>query len=228
MSLDPAGRNAASVLRAIKKQKPDAYELINGLLAHVVGEPLKVDARALDQRIDLRFRKDVGDGRRASFTGFDMSEGTLRILGLLLAVFQPRQASVLIIEEPEATVHPALAELVVEVLLNAARDRQVLITTHSPDLLDAKELSEEQIRVVTMERGRTIIAPLSQSSGRALRERLYTPGELLRIDELGQDVEAAKGAARHLDLFGETPGPARGNPGDQGAPVAQYGGWTGL
>ncbi len=79
----------------------------------------------------------------------------------------------------------------------------MIVTTHSPDLLDAKELTDEQIRVVTMESGRTIIAPLSQASRWALRERLYTPGELLRIDELSQDAEAAKEAARHLDLFGE-------------------------
>ena len=203
MSLDSTGRNAASVLRALKQRQPDAYELINGLLAHVVGEPLTVSARTLEQNVDLRFRKDTGDQSPTSFSGFDMSEGTLRILGLLLAVLQPRRPSLLVIEEPEATVHPASAELVVEVLLNAARDRQVVVTTHSPDLLDAKELTEEQIRVVTMERGRTIIAPLSQASRWALRERLYTPGELLRIDELSQDVEAAKEAARHLDLFGE-------------------------
>jgi predicted ATPase len=134
-----------------------------------------------------------------------MSDGTLRILGLLLALYQSWHPSLVAIEEPEATVHPAAAELVVQVLLDASHARQVLVTTHSPDILDAKELSDSQIRVVTMEKGRTIIAPLSSASRQAIRERLYSPGELLRINELSQDVEAARKAAQALDLFPETP-----------------------
>jgi predicted ATPase len=137
-----------------------------------------------------------------------MSAGTLRLLGLLLAVYQPHHPSLVAIEEPEATVHPAVAELVLQVLLDASRDRQVLITTHSPDILDAKELDDRQIRVVTMEHGRTSIAPLSSASRKAIREHLYTPGELLRSNELGQDVQAAEDSARRLDLFGEIPLPA--------------------
>ncbi len=82
MSLDSTGKNAASVLRALQQRQPDAGELINGLLAHVVGEPLTVSARTLEQTVDLRFRKDAGDQSPTSFSGFDMSEGTLRIPSL--------------------------------------------------------------------------------------------------------------------------------------------------
>ena len=138
-----------------------------------------------------------------------MSEGTLRILGLLLAVYQPYRSSVVAIEEPESSVHPAAAELVLQVLLDAAQERQVLITTHSPDILDAKELSDEQIRVVTSAHGRTAIAPMAQASRQAIREHLYTPGELLRSNELSQDVQAATEAAGHLDLFGDVPAASR-------------------
>jgi predicted ATP-binding protein involved in virulence len=95
------------------------------------------------------------------------------------------------------------------VLLDAAQERQVLITTHSPDVLDAKEISDEQIRVVTMAQGRTAIAPLAQASRQAIREHLYTPGELLRSNELNQDVQAAAEAAEQLDLFGEIPAGTR-------------------
>ena len=71
-----------------------------------------------------------------------MSDGTLRVLGLFLAAYQAGHPSVLGIEEPEATVHPAMAEVVTEVLLDAAHDQQVLVTTHSPDILDYKELKD--------------------------------------------------------------------------------------
>lgn len=74
MSLDSTGKNAASVLKALKQRRPDAYEIINGLLSQVIGEPLHVDARTIEQRIDLRFRKDLGEERQVSFSGFDMRE----------------------------------------------------------------------------------------------------------------------------------------------------------
>jgi len=119
-----------------------------------------------------------------------MSDGTLRALGVLLAVYQAGQHSLIAIEEPEATVHPAATEVIVEVLLDAARQRQVLITTHSPDLLDKKDIQEGQLRVVSMEKGKTLISPLSPASREAIRKRLYTPGELLRIDELNADLKS--------------------------------------
>jgi predicted ATPase len=202
-ALDSHGSNAAAVLRALEERAPQVYERINRLLAQAVQGVDKVGTRAERQRVHLEFWKKLGGPEPVLFHGFDMSDGTLRILGLLLALYQPWHPSLVAIEEPEATVHPAAAELIVQILLDAARDRQVLITTHSPDILDAKELSDGQLRLVTMENGRTIVAPLSKASRQAIRERLYTPGELLRIDELSQDVDAAQLASQHLDLFGE-------------------------
>jgi predicted ATPase len=197
-----SGGNAAAVLRWIERTSPEVSERISQLLAYAVQGIQAVKTRTQNDQVVLEFQKDLGAPGSVSFPSTQVSEGTLRILGLLLAVFQPLRPSVLVIEEPEATVHPAAAELVVQVLLNAAQDRQVLITTHSPDILDAKELADNQIRVVTMEAGRTVIAPLSRASRKAIRERLYTPGELLRIDELNQDLAAAREAAHDLDLFG--------------------------
>jgi predicted ATPase len=130
-----------------------------------------------------------------------MSDGTLRVLGLLLAVYQPGPYSVVAIEEPEATVNPAVAEVVVEVLMDAANGKQVILTSHSPDILDYKDLTDNQIRVVTMAHGRTLIAPVSEAGRMAIQERLYTPGELLRSGELSPDLEAAEQAAQQLSLF---------------------------
>jgi predicted ATPase len=130
-----------------------------------------------------------------------MSDGTLRVLGLLLAVYQPGQHSVVAIEEPEATVHPAVTELLVQVFMDASNERQILLTTHSPDILDQKELEDTQIRVVSLVQSRTQVSPLSDSSRKAIREKLYTPGELLRAGELGPDLQAAGTSAGQLDLF---------------------------
>src|SRR5262249_19684587 len=119
----------------------------------------------------------------------NMSDGTLRVLGVLLAVLQPGRHSLIAIEEPEATVHPAVSEVLVEVLLDAAHELHVLVTIHSLDILDHKAIEDHQIRAVVHEDGESFIARLSPSSRDSIRERLYTPGELLRHGELMPDPD---------------------------------------
>jgi predicted ATPase len=203
--LEADGSNAASVLRRLESQEPVRYERVCALLRLATGSVQSVRTVEERERIALEFLQDIGLQSPGMFYGWEMSEGTRRLLALLLALYQPAKSSLIAIEEPEATVHPAMAEAVLQILLDAAQDRQILITTHSPDILDAKELSDGQIRTVTSHHGRTTIAPLSRASRQAIREHLYTPGELLRVNELGQDVEAAEKAAEQLDLFGEVP-----------------------
>ena len=149
----------------------------------------------------MQFKQDVGLKSPWTFDALNMSDGTLRLLGLLLAVFQPGDPKVVGIEEPEATVHPAIAELVIQILLDASKRRQVVVTTHSPDILDYKDLTDAQVRTVVMERGSTIIAGLAPSSRSAVQRRLYTPGELMRSGELHPDL-ASKDADSQLEIFG--------------------------
>ncbi len=198
------GSNAAAVLKRIRdeNQSNDRYDRLCRLLSKVVQGIVKVEYRAVGHRESLQFKQNVGLKHPWTFEALNMSDGTLRVLGMLLAVYQPGPHSVVAIEEPEATVHPAVTELVVEILMDAANDRQILLTTHSPDILDHKNLMDTQIRVVTVEQSRTFISPVSQSSREAIRDRLYTPGELLRSDELNPDLAIARETTKQLNLFG--------------------------
>ncbi|OPZ45339.1 MAG: hypothetical protein BWY92_01992 [Firmicutes bacterium ADurb.BinA052] len=82
--------------------------------------------------------------------GWVLSGGTLRLLALLAALRTPAGPSVLFIEELENGLDPRAIGFVVEEIRSAvtAGDRQVILTTHSPYLLD--KLSLEHI--VTVER----------------------------------------------------------------------------
>ncbi len=197
------GSNAAAVLKRLQEeaQVNGQYDRVCRLLSKVVNGIKKVEYKTIGQKETLQFKQDVGLEHPWTFDALNMSDGTLRVLGLLLAVYQPGPYSVVAAEEPEATVNPAVAEVVVEVLMDAATEKQVLLTSHSPDILDYKELTDTQIRVVTMERGRTVIAPVSLAGREAIRERLYTPGELLRAGELAPDLKAAEEAAEEVRLF---------------------------
>ena len=204
-TLAETGRNAPAVLRALQESSPEDHARIERLMARAVEGITGVRTRVSEGWQTIEFTKNLGADQPSLFLAHEMSNGTLRLLGLLLTVYQPRRPAVLIVEEPEATVHPAIAELVMQVFLDASRRQQVILTTHSPDLLDAKELSDEQIRVVSQRQGRTVIAPLGRASRQAIRDRLYTPGELLRLSELDDDAEGALAAAAAYDPFAEIP-----------------------
>jgi len=203
------GGNAAAVLKRLKTTNPDRYRRISTLLAAAVSGIESADHKAVGQWETIEFRQDVGQRHPWTFDALNVSDGTLRLLGLLVAIYQPGNATVLGIEEPEATVHPAVAEQILEVLLDASRFRQVVVTTHSPDLLDFSEVDEGQLRVVTNPQNTTVIADLADTSRAAIREHLYTTGELLRAGELAGNAELAAERAQQLRLFGPVVKPIR-------------------
>lgn len=210
--LRPDGGNAAAVLKRIRAESPDRYRRINSLLAAAVSGIESADHKSVGQWETVEFRQDVGQKHPWTFDALNVSDGTLRLLGLLVAIYQPGRATVLGIEEPEATVHPAVAEQILEVLVDAARFRQVVVTTHSPDLLDFRDLEDDQLRVVTNPQNTTVIADLADTTRRAIREHLFTTGELLRVGELQGDAESAVALANQLRLFGPVASPRQRDP----------------
>jgi len=202
------GSNAGAVLRRIKTENPDRHQRISALLAAAVSGIESADHKSVGQWETIEFRQDVGQKHPWNLDALNVSDGTLRLLGLLIAVYQSGSATVLGIEEPEATVHPAVTEQILEVLVDAARFRQVLVTTHSPDLLDFRDLRDDQLRVVTNPQNNTVIAPLAGTSRRAIREHLFTTGELMRTGELEGDDDVAQALADQLKLFGPLAVPA--------------------
>lgn len=132
-----------------------------------------------------------------------MSDGTLRVLGILLAVFQVSPSTLIAIEEPEASIHPAALDVLVDILKAGARSKtQILITTHSPDLIDNSNIEDNEILAVESVKGNTIIAPIAGIPRNMIKEHLYTPGEMLRSGELEPDREEATKSAKQLRLFG--------------------------
>ena len=199
--LKPDGSNAAAVLRKLKEENRPAFERVCQLLEVVVPGTKQVEPRVVSGAHTLRFFQDVGDRHPWGFDALNMSDGTLRILGLLLAVYQQGRVSLVAIEEPEATVHPAAAEALVEILAEASATRQIVITTHSPDLIDARGISADQIRVVGQEKGKTIIVGMPRDRLELVKQKLYSPGDLLRINELLPQAESFAGAEDRINLF---------------------------
>ena len=121
----------------------------------------------------------------------NVSDGTLRALGPLVAVAQLADGGVPVrlvgIEEPETALHPAAAGVLMDALREAAVHTQVVVTTHSPDLLDQIDPETDRLLAVQMRDGNTEIGPIDRASREAIRKHLYSPGELLRMDQLDVD-----------------------------------------
>ena len=124
-----------------------------------------------------------------SITGHDLnmsqiSDGTLRMLGMIAAFYQPKSPSKIAIEEPEQMIHPGLLPILIDsardYLDNRDRNRQVFITTHSPNLLDL--FKPESVIGATFENGVSKFSRLSSRQMAIIREGLYTPGELMVVE----------------------------------------------
>ncbi len=207
------GRNLASVLNLIGTQSPAAKAKVVELLSKVVPGVVDVTARHVGKKETIEFRQKVGEnGSPWRFMAENMSDGTLRALGVLTALFQSSNGGTLKkvplvgIEEPEVALHPGAAGVLRDGLKTASRHTQVLVTSHSPDLLDDKSISDENILAVTNRNGDTRIGPVDAAGRSAIQDNLFTAGELLRLNQLTPDLEEVeKTPERQLELFGKTP-----------------------
>lgn len=181
------GSNIASVLERLRRQAPDVKARIEDYLRGIVPGIVSVDRKGYSAYESLEFRQVVkGSDRPWSFPATSMSDGTLLALGVLVALLDTGEGinSPVGIEEPEAALHPAAAGLLLEALRAASESRQVLATSHSPDLLDSTSMAPEEILAVRAESGTTVVGRPDRAASKALRERTYTAGELLRFDQL--------------------------------------------
>ena len=115
-----------------------------------------------------------------TFNVNQMSDGTLRILGLLVALYQEPKPDTIALEEPELTVHPGAFQLITDSIEEVSQANQILVTTHSPEFLDY--FRPEQIVAVELQDGITKAGKLNESQLNAARERLFTLGELMSIE----------------------------------------------
>ena len=219
--LKPDGSNAASMLSSLAKRSPASKRRIEEYLGVVVPGLVKVNRWRIGLRETLQFRQEVrgpqdsrGPHDSWRFLASNMSDGTLRAFGVLLALFQgagsgDSKRRLVGIEEPEAALHPAAARVLVDALRDAAGHAQIFVTSHSPDLLDNDDIPDDSILAVLADYGQTKfglretkIGPLDQVGRSALRDRLFTAGELLRMNQIGPDPDRSNLRPNDLELFG--------------------------
>ena len=148
------GGNLADLLNTFLDRDVDGFnamiEALQYIVPYVANVRPDVTKDMVERRSLLQMTERFRAGRDVVLPGWVMSGGTLRLLALLAALRNPEGPSILFIEELENGLDPRAIGFVVEEIRSAvmAGDKQVIITTHSPYLLDKLSLNH----VVMVER----------------------------------------------------------------------------
>jgi predicted ATPase len=181
--LQKDGGNIADYLLEIQQLSPSAFDGIVQTMAYVLPY-----ARDLQPSVTSELeRKTYLQLTESDFKvpGWMLSTGTLRVLALLAVLRHPRPPPLLVVEEIENGLDPRSIHLLVEEIRTAVQSgiTQVIITTHSPYLLDLLKL--EQIVVVSRDgSGQPRFHRLRDSESLQRWSEEFSPGRLYTMGKL--------------------------------------------
>lgn len=157
--VDADGQNLISVLHTLYTTDRGFERSIDDAMRAAFGEDYEklVFPPAADQRVQLRLR---WKSLRREQSAADLSDGTLRFLFLLTVLRSPDPPPLIAIDEPEAGLHPAMLPIIAEFAVEAATRTQVVLTTHSPQMLDAFGDARPTVTVTKWRDGETILENL--------------------------------------------------------------------
>jgi predicted ATPase len=132
--LEDDGRNLAVAIHRIA-QNPEEWRRFSNLVQDTLPFVRDFDVDALgDKSLLLKMRENYC--RDVYFPASFASDGTVSITALIIALFFDSQTRPLItFEEPERAIHPQLISKVVSLLQDASRKRQVIVSTHNPEIV---------------------------------------------------------------------------------------------
>ncbi len=190
--LERDGANLASVVGMLQAKDPDLLGRVKAYLSYIAPEVEDFFLVRYGEYETLRFRlRSDTASPPLEFDAASMSDGTLRALAASVAAFQfvfpPGRNCLIGIEEPESSLHPAALQALIDALDEATMRTQVLLTTHSADLLSGRDVSPGQVLVVRNRGGKTHITPVDPASREIIQKELYSLAELQRMDKLDLD-----------------------------------------
>jgi predicted ATPase len=137
--LESDGRNLALVVRNLlqdEKRRKSFLRLFSDVLPFV--EDLKVES-FVDRSLLLSLKESFGTQTfvPASF----LSDGTLQMAALIIALYFEKSI-VTVLEEPDRNIHPHLISRLAEMMRDASAKKQVIATTHNPELVKHTALED--------------------------------------------------------------------------------------
>jgi predicted ATPase len=176
------GQNLVPVLHTLYTSDREFKRSVDAAMRAAFGDDFEelVFPPAADQRVQLRLR---WRSLRTEQSAADLSDGTIRFL-LLIAIFaSPSPGDLIAVDEPETGLHPSMFPIIAELAAAASERTQVILTTHSPQFLDAFAGEPPATTVARWVDGET---SFEMVDGGELRRWLkeYSLGALFRSGEL--------------------------------------------
>lgn len=160
VKLTENGSNIASVLHKIL-QKKEKKEKLTMLLKQYLPY---INDISVESNIDRSFSYKINEKySKHDFHALFLSDGTVSILALIIALYFEDRSRIIILEEPERNIHPKLLATVLSSAEDVSKDKQIIITTHNPEFL--KHAKIENVRLVSRNSsGDTIVSePVSNA-----------------------------------------------------------------
>ncbi len=181
-SLRSHGGNLAAVLYRLEREDIGRFKII----CRHVGRILPVfDRFAIEEsfgRVSLRWK---AKGIDKTFGAHLTSDGSLRFFALVTLLNLPSEMlpNVILLDEPELGLHPAAIGLIAGMIRQLRYEKQVIVATQSPLLVD--EFGLEEIMVLDLDDGKTSLRKLNQEEYGVWLEQDYTSGQLWQKNLLG-------------------------------------------
>ena len=176
------GGNLAAVLHWLERKDIKRYDRICQHISRILPGFDRFVIEENYGKVLLRWKSEKTD---KTFGAHLTSDGSLRFFALVTLLNLPSEMlpDVLLLDEPELGLHPAAIALIGGMIKALARERQIILATQSPLLVDAFDLNE--IFVLDMEDGRTEFRKLALDDYRVWLDESFTPGELWQKNLLG-------------------------------------------
>ncbi|MCT7994567.1 AAA family ATPase [Laspinema sp. C5] len=138
-TLLPNGQNLITILNRIKNNNSLDYEKIEEAIKKINPFFKDINFDVIGSKLYLVLREK---NLTRSVSIEQISDGTLQYLLLLSILFNPERGNLVCLDEPETNLHPDMINTVAEALKQASKETQIILTTHSPLLLNLFELED--------------------------------------------------------------------------------------
>lgn len=137
--LEEDGSNIANVLQLILRSKSKKKKLLN-LLCDSLPFIEQIDVQNnVDKSVSYRIKEKYNN--KTFYSDF-LSDGTVNMLALIIALYFEGESGIIIIEEPERNLHPQLMSKIVEMAKEVSKEKQIIITTHNPELVKYSDIND--------------------------------------------------------------------------------------
>ena len=160
--LSPTANNLPQVLNTLASSRRELYDKIVKGAREIISELSEIRAALSDGSPTTYLSMTESSAPEVEYLWNNISSGARETLYLITLLYTSPHGSLLMIEEPELHLHWEAQVKLMSLMKEVARtdDKQILITTHSPALIDSTSL--DKMNVISRESGETKITPFKQ------------------------------------------------------------------